>query len=61
MDKAVRTDIAKELARKIPKEDSASGSGITISGIRTGFSAFVEHLRQQGIGAIEAAVRCKAR
>jgi hypothetical protein len=61
VDKAVRADIAKEQARKMPKEDSTSASAITITGIRAGFSAFVQHLQQRGIGAIEAAVSRKGR
>lgn len=63
VDATVKGEIATELAAKVPLiQDPAKGPlGVEIHGVRAALQAFVQHLRTDGIGALEKAVGRRAR
>jgi hypothetical protein len=62
VDKTVREDIADALFERMKDvPDRVSMKGQTVMGIRHAFRTFIDHLRANGISALEAAVSKKAR
>lgn len=62
VDATVKGDIVTELMKLSNTiDDSVSKFGMTVRGIRAAYNAFVQHLRNDGISALEAAMGQKAR
>jgi hypothetical protein len=62
VDTTVKGDIVAELTKLSNSiDDSVSKFGMTVRGIRAAYNAFVQHLRNDGITALEAAMGQKAR
>jgi hydroxymethylglutaryl-CoA reductase len=62
VDATVKGDIVTELMKLSNTiDDSVSKFGTIVPGIRAAYNAFVQHLRNDGISALEAAMGQKAR
>lgn len=58
----MKGEIAEELTKLVPSvKDSVTKYRMTVRGIRGALQAFIDHLRQDGIKAIESAVGKPAR